>query len=336
MKTILIISLSFVALSNFATANSLPSEQRKNSKLVQAALEPIRIALQQSSAVFYNEEDRRSFIYGTVVGADGYILTKASELEEVENFSVRVDKKNFKTAHIVATDETWDLALVKVEATDLVPVTWASSSDIAHGTWVVSNGATTRRYRRPRAGMISANKREIPGGHPAVLGVGLKEAEGGVEITAVTEKSGAEKAEVKEGDLVLKANGQAVKTVDELRAVLEKCRIGEFVELKINRNEEELDLEVELMARHKLFGGVQSRNDAMSGEFSPRRTGFPMVLQHETTLSRRTVGGPLLDFNGHCLGMNIAMANRVESYAIPLEELVEEILKLKKVLEKQQ
>ncbi|MGC6582461.1 MAG: S1C family serine protease, partial [Akkermansiaceae bacterium] len=315
-----IILLLFAGLGS-AFANSLPSEQRKNSKLIQAALEPVRVALQKSSAVFYNDEDRRPFIYGTVVGADGLILTKASELEEVENFSVRVNEENFREAQIIATDETWDLALVKVDARDLIPVTWAPSSDLAHGTWVVSNGATTRRYRRPRAGMISANKREILGLHSAVLGVGLKNGKGGVEITAITKNSGAERAELKKGDLVVEADGRSVEEVDELKSVLKKRGIGETLMLKIQRGDDVLELEVEMMARHKLYGGVQNRNDSMSGEFSPRRTGFPMVLQHEITLSRRSVGGPLLDFEGRCVGMNIAMANRVENYAIPMENL---------------
>lgn len=326
-------TLIIIASFCFASANSLPSEQRKNNKLVQAALDPVRLALQESSAVFYNNSDRRPFIYGTVVGADGLILTKASELAEVEEFSVRVNEENFSEAQIIATDEIWDLALVKVKATALLAVTWAPSSDIAHGTWVVSNGATTRRYRRPRVGVISANKREIPGGHTAVLGVGLKNAEGGVRITSVTKDSGAEKAEVKKGDVIIEIDGVSMKGIDELKAVLSKRGVGDVLNLKIKREEEIFELKVELMARHKLYGGVQSRNDSMSGEFSPRRTGFPMVLQHETTLSRRSIGGPLLDFEGRCIGMNIAMVNRVENYAIPVEQLLEEIPNLQKSLD---
>ncbi|HEX7261604.1 MAG TPA: S1C family serine protease [Luteolibacter sp.] len=66
-----------------------------------------------------------------------------------------------------------------------------------------------------------------------------------------------------------------------------------------------------------------TRNDEMSGEFSPRRSGFPRVMQHDILGSRKVTGGPLLDLDGHCLGMNIARANRAESFAIPLEDLKE-------------
>lgn len=320
----------FIILCGLAplAANSLPSEQRKNNKLVQAVLEPIRAALQKSSAVFYNSEDRKPFIFGTVISKDGLILTKASELEDVKEFTVRVDQENFQEVDILTTDVVWDLALVKVKATDLTPVTWASSSDLEHATWVVSNGATTRKFRRPRIGMISANRRKIPGGHPAVLGLGLKTEGWGVKVMMVTEKSGAEVAGVEKGDVITAIDSTGVNGVEELQSLLKRYEVGDTPVLKVMRGEESLEFTVELLARHKLYGGKKSRNDVMSGEFSPRRTGFPMVLQHEITLSRRSVGGPLLNFKGECVGMNIAMANRVENYAIPVENLLEEIPKL--------
>ena len=52
-----------------------------------------------------------------------------------------------------------------------------------------------------------------------------------------------------------------------------------------------------------------------------RRSGFPRVLQHDILGSSKIVGGPLLDLDGRCLGMNIARANRAESFAIPVEDL---------------
>jgi serine protease Do len=66
----------------------------------------------------------------------------------------------------------------------------------------------------------------------------------------------------------------------------------------------------------------------MSGDYSKRRSGFPRVLQHDVQGNRVTVGGPLLDLEGRCIGMNIARANRAESFAIPLEELRDVISRL--------
>ena len=70
-----------------------------------------------------------------------------------------------------------------------------------------------------------------------------------------------------------------------------------------------------------MFTDQMNRNDQMSGEFSPHRSGFPRVMQHDILGSRSVVGGPLLDLDGRCIGMNIARANRAESFAIPVEDL---------------
>lgn len=316
-------------------ANSLPSERRKNGPLIQDALRAVQTSLQESSAVFYSDENSKPFIYGTVVSADGLILTKASELEEVKGYNVRVGTAKFRTVQEIARNDVWDVVLVKVDATDLLPVNLDQGKDLAHGTWVVSNGATERRFRRPRPGIISANKREIPGGTAAVLGVGLEAKEEGVFVGSVTEKSGAEKAGLQKEDQLVKADGVEIKDRDALVEILKEKSPGDIVKFEVKRKDEVLQLDVELMARHKLFGGATSRNDQLSGgddQQSPRREGFPMVLQHETMLNRATVGGPVFTLDNEFVGMNIAAVNRVEVFAIPAGELAAIIADLKKDL----
>jgi hypothetical protein len=41
------------------------------------------------------------------------------------------------------------------------------------------------------------------------------------------------------------------------------------------------------------------------------------VLQHDTVLRPQQIGGPLIDLDGHAVGINIARADRVSSYALP-------------------
>ena len=289
----------------------------------------MQVYLQESSAVFYDNKTYKNFVYGTVVSPNGLVLTKASELEDVEDYIIRIGKKKYRSFKVVATDSVWDLALVKVEAEGLLPVDLTGNSEIAHGTWVVSNGASERMFRRPRPGIISANKREIPGGSPAVLGVQFQFKDNKIKVNAITEDSGAERAGIKKGDILVRVDGKEI--LDD-KSFIEYLRVkvpGDLIKLGVLRGSRELELEVELMARHKLFGGPQNRNDQMSGEFSERRTSFPRVLQHETMLSARSVGGPLFTFEGRFLGMNIAAANRVESFTIPVEDLCKALDQLK-------
>jgi serine protease Do len=91
-----------------------------------------------------------------------------------------------------------------------------------------------------------------------------------------------------------------------------------------------MSAEVRLAARGEMFTDQMNRNDMMSGDFSKRRSGFPRVMQHDILGNSKIVGGPLLDIEGRCIGMNIARANRAESFAIPVEDLkalVERLMK---------
>jgi serine protease Do len=57
--------------------------------------------------------------------------------------------------------------------------------------------------------------------------------------------------------------------------------------------------------------------NSLGGPLSRRRAGFPLVLQHDTVLNPKECGGPLLNIDGEVVGVNIARAGRVETYALP-------------------
>jgi S1-C subfamily serine protease len=112
-----------------------------------------------------------------------------------------------------------------------------------------------------------------------------------------------------------------VKKIEELGELLRDRKAGSTIQMIIRREGKEILLDVRLSARGELFTDQMNRNDQMSGEYSPRRSGFPRVIQHDILGSRHVQGGPLLDLDGRCVGMNIARANRAESFAIPVVEL---------------
>ena len=57
------------------------------------------------------------------------------------------------------------------------------------------------------------------------------------------------------------------------------------------------------------------------GPFSDRRFGFHQVISHDSVIDPEQCGGPLVDLEGNVLGINIARAMRVASFAIPLHEV---------------
>ena len=60
----------------------------------------------------------------------------------------------------------------------------------------------------------------------------------------------------------------------------------------------------------------------VNGEISARSTGFQKVIQHDSVLAPNECGGPIIDVYGNAIGINIARAGRVSSYAIPAKVVV--------------
>ena len=307
---------------------------------MEQTFEEQRLVLQQSSAAFYG--GRKQSLYGIVMSSDGYIITKASELvkireglkpsgdeETAKKLTVYIDQKRYSDVKTIATDTKWDLALVKIDAQGLIPVKLASTSAVAQGTWVVANGSSSKRRRRVNIGIISAKPREIKGALPVVMGVGLKKHAKGVEITGIAPKSGAESAGFKKGDIITSFDGAGVKDRDEVLELLKDKQPKDKVNIKLLRGDKELELDLELAARPQ-NNKPTSRNDQMSGDVSARRDSFPRIIQTDISYNPRQSGGPLITLDGECVGLNIARANRAESFAIPVEELKQVYEKLSK------
>ncbi|BCU79686.1 PDZ domain-containing protein [Luteolibacter sp. LG18] len=310
-------AICFGALATAShAAQNLESDFRKNGDAVVAAFEPARQVLQTSSAVM--RDGRKDIAYGTVVSADGYILSKASEIQNVASLTVIVDATKYD-ARVVAVDAIWDVALVKIDAQGLKPVVYATEADVPQGTWVVANGATSLTRRRALPGIISAKPREIQASGGAALGVVIKE-KSKAEVADVNEHSGAHEAGLQKGDVLVAIDGKKITKSEDLMAALKEKKAGSTVKVTFRRNGKEETIEVRLAARGEMYE-EKTRNDEMSGEYSQRRTGFPKVIQHDILGRKDSVGGPLLDLDGRCVGMNIARADRAQSFAIPVSEL---------------
>jgi serine protease Do len=321
MKWSIPIALLLAGSLTASAYETLETEYRLNGELMHGVVDRARQSLQEFSAVIY--DGRKEIAYGVVVAEDGYVVSKWSELKHAKELKVRVDKDLYETVEVVGQDDAWDMCLIKIKATGLKPVLYAENGLVEEGTWVVANGATSRSERRPMIGIISAPSREIEAEGGAVLGIAIIEEKGFLKVGDVPETSGAHAAGIRKGDKVLLFNEQKVTKMAQLTEFMKDRKVGEKIDVTYEREGKKKKVSVELKGRAETFGVEESRNDMMSGEFSRRRSGFPRVLQHDIVGSKRTVGGPLLLLTGKCVGMNIARANRAESFAIPMEEMRE-------------
>jgi len=93
---------------------------------------------------------------GVIVSSDGYIVTNnhvVSEALDVE--VVLADRRQYK-GKVVATDPKTDVAVVKINATNLPAATWGDSSNLAVGDFVLAIGNPLGLSRTVTFGIVSA------------------------------------------------------------------------------------------------------------------------------------------------------------------------------------
>lgn len=259
--------------------------------------------------------DRRACIQGTIVGKDGWVLTKASELKGAITCSLPDGR--LVDADVVDRDPRYDLALLRVDAKGLRPVTWATPDSLKLGQWVVTPLAG--RQDPVGVGVLSVAPRRIPteGG---VLGIWIEDVEGvaGARVQRIAPDSGAELAGLMVGDLLTHVEGQRTPTRDLVVARISSHAAGETIEVTFVRGEETKTVHATLGAREPEEGASPWKREIMlGGDVSMHRDGYPIAFQHDTILDPSHCGGPIVGTDGKVLGINIARASRTDSFAIP-------------------
>ncbi|HET9747391.1 MAG TPA: PDZ domain-containing protein [Chitinophagaceae bacterium] len=80
----------------------------------------------------------------------------------------------------------------------------------------------------------------------AMLGVVTEETEGGVKVTDITDESAAEKAGIKEGDIITKINDTKIEEPDQLSEAIRKHKPGDKVTVTLLRDKKEQKVTTEL------------------------------------------------------------------------------------------
>jgi serine protease Do len=322
---ILAVLLTFTGAASAQFGKVNPDILRTSPKFMQAFQ---TVVTKPSHYTVRVQADGKDAALGTIVEADGWILSKASELSG--KVTVKLKDGSIHEAKIVGTDVNYDLAILKIDAKGLPTVEWRESKEAKVGKWVASVGLD----EKPVAiGVISVATRGIapgdqppkvtPGPNTGFLGVILDPAPdgiAGVKIKVVNPKSPAEKAGLKPDDLVYEAAGRKVLDLESFQNTIRRHKAGDSILLKVKRGDEELELKATLGKLDPKTAGINPQ-EFMGGPLSTRRGGFPTILQHDTVLKPGDCGGPLVDLDGKTVGINISRAGRTETYAIPAEDV---------------
>jgi serine protease Do len=272
--------------------------------------------------------DGNDVALGTIVGADGWILTKNSELTSGPITVTLYDGRLF-AARITGFEDHYDLAMLKIAAKNLIPIAWGRNASAKVGELLASPGiggdpvavgvlSVAARAVRARDLMIPP-----PSADAGFLGVALDEAEGGARVATVMPNSAADKAGLQVNDIVTLVADTAIIDSETMVNAIRHHKPGDALPIKVKRDGKEIDLRATLGKRPPTDPGVARREyqNHLGSELSERRSGFPQVLQHDMVLRPDNCGGPVVDLDGKAIGINIARAGRVESYAIPVEAI---------------
>jgi len=283
--------------------------------------------------------ENRSPLLGTIVSADGMIVTKFSELDDrIDGQPLQCLLPNAQpvTGSLIRFDRELDLALIQCEVEGLtaIPFPRISNGELpAAGTLLVSIPFADTT---PQIGIVSTSLTDLPIEQPQLpssFNLGIESASAaeseffqldqsvlqatGIRVTKVIPRMPGESMGLLVGDLIYGFNDQINLEPEIFLAKLQKLATEQSFTLKICRNRKGLELvgkgtRTTPLTEHDRWGG---------GPFSNRRFDFGPVIIHDTTIEPTHCGGPLVNLHGDVVGINIARSLRVATLAIPINRV---------------
>lgn len=125
-----------------------------------------------SNLGFSGDSNSRATGYGSgfIISSNGHILTNEHVLRHGTQVEVELLDGSKRLAKLLFKDAKNDIALIKIDATNLEPVKMGNSDNVDLGEWVVGIGNPYGIGQSIMIGIVSAQKRVIPGsGYPPLI-----------------------------------------------------------------------------------------------------------------------------------------------------------------------
>ncbi|MBC2845501.1 trypsin-like peptidase domain-containing protein [Winogradskyella flava] len=117
--------------------------------------------------LFFGRSQQRAQVgtgSGVIISPTGYIVTNNHVIQNANEISITLNNNKAYMAEVIGTDESTDIALLKIEADDDLPFMAFGDSDNAKiGEWVLAVGNPFNLNSTVTAGIISAKSRDLSG-----------------------------------------------------------------------------------------------------------------------------------------------------------------------------
>lgn len=98
---------------------------------------------------------------GVIISSDGYIITNNHVIKGARKLEVTLNNKESYEAEVIGADESTDIALLKINKSDLPYLPFGDSDHLDVGEWVLAVGNPFNLTSTVTAGIVSAKARDI-------------------------------------------------------------------------------------------------------------------------------------------------------------------------------
>jgi serine protease Do len=174
--------------------------------------------------------------------------------QKEEKDKEKSEKKNLEQIIITRKGDSKDKVVVEINGDKVTvngkPIEDMKDGDITVNRHVMKDGGTLRGYYSPN-GSFSYNWNDdnsfmTQSDNSAMLGVSTEKVDEGVQISSITDESAAEKAGLKEDDIITKVDDKKVESPDDLTRVIRSHKPGDKITVTYLRDKKEMKATAEL------------------------------------------------------------------------------------------
>jgi serine protease Do len=317
-----------VKLVKDQSARHEPRSERGGAWEAAAELRKSWTAARDSTAEILDEG--KVIALGLVVAKDGWVLTKRTPLtgpRGPRRLVCRLTDGRQFTARVRGESWPHDLALLKVHARGLPAARWGKSAKLGVGQLVASLGLGGEPLNYAVVGALRAKSPGTQGRLPILVKPAPRGSAGVMFAGFLPKRLEIEEARdlLEVGDIITHLDGVPTPTHHEfVKAGDRRALAGEWAELTAVRKGKVRKVFLPLIA-----GPAPLPFPWRDARWSLRKDGFPNIFVHDGGVAHDRCGGPVVDRSGQVVGINIARADPIQTFAIPSDVVQEVIAELK-------